>query len=719
MQKTPNRSSLPTEKQILEFINHNSRPLGKRDFVRYFRLSTSNRRMLVGLLEDLVKEGKIQRGRNRRYVSNDYLPSVSVVEVKGLDDDGEAILKLSDKHFEKSKEKIFLNSKPVIKPAPGIGDKLLVKLKAKKYGYEARIIKRLQKDPINLIGLFHSQPDCGLVTPSDRRLKTKFIINTKETNGAVDGELVECETISGREFGLPRARIIKIFGNSKNVNAITASIISKHGIPQQFTEPAFLQAQNSKAVPPKNRTDIRHIPLVTIDDKNARDFDDAVWAERTKNNDGWHIIVAIADVSHYVRQNDPLDQAARNRGNSVYFPNTVIPMLPEKLSNGWCSLLPNEDRPCLAVDIWIDDAGNKKRHKFSRCIMRSAARLTYSEVQDSYNQKKEIDSNISFNLISNLYGTFFSLDNHKKKRGAIDLDKQEYHFSLSQEGSIVGIEKRVRLDSHRLIEEFMILANQCAAETLESNNALCMYRTHERPDTISVRDLRKYLKLLGIKFGDGQSVRPRHFCQLIEKTKDRKDALGIQDAILRCQSRAVYSPKNIGHFGLALRRYAHFTSPIRRYSDLLVHRALINSLNTPNREPENDNLETFIEYGSHISMTERRAMAAERELFDRMAALYFWNQEGNTFSGYVTGVERFGLFVEINEVGACGFIPVSTLEVGYHQFDEVRRCLFNERTNTKFQLGDYINVRLKEVNLATGGLMLEVKQKEKNFNTKN
>jgi len=236
-----------------------------------------------------------------------------------------------------------------------------------------------------------------------------------------------------------------------------------------------------------------------------------------------------------------------------------------------------------------------------------------------------------------------------------------------------------------------------------------MYRTHERPDSISVKVLRKYLKLLGIKFGDGPSVRPSHFVQLIEKTKDRKDALGIQDAILRCQSRAVYSPKNIGHFGLALRRYAHFTSPIRRYSDLLVHRALISSLETPNRELGNDNFETFIECGSHISMTERRAMAAERELFDKMAGLYLWNQEGNTFSGYITSVERFGLFVEINEVGACGFIPVSTLGADYYRFDENRRCLFNERTNKKFQLGDYINVRLKEVNLATGGLVLEVK----------
>ncbi|MEE2654314.1 MAG: ribonuclease R [Pseudomonadota bacterium] len=709
------RNSLPTEKQLIEFIKKGKRPISRRELVKHFKLTTSNRRALGVLLENLVNDGKIHRGRGKNYFSPDHVPSVSILQVTGLDDGGEPILKLADKRFEKSKKKIYVNNRSLSGPAPGVGDRVLAKLEPNKHGFSARVIKVLESSPNNFIGVFNSQSDCGLVDPSDRRLKATFIINNKEINGASDGDLVQCETVPGYEIGHPHARILKSFGNSKLATAIIPAIIAKHEIPYRFNKVELVKAKQSGATSMKNRVDLRHIPFVTVDDETARDFDDAVWAQRTPNDNGWHILIAIADVSSYVTPGDPLDKVARDRGNSVYFPNTVIPMLPEDLSNGWCSLVPNEDRPCLAVDILIDDQGNKQKHKFIRCMIRSAARLTYSEVQDIHNRTLEPNNNISNELIENLFGAFFSLNQNKNNRGTINFDRPEHQISLSKAGSVLGIGERHRLDSHRLIEEFMVLANVCAAETLEKFKTPCMYRDHEEPTPERVVALRKYLKFLKIKLGGGQTVKPRDFSILIEKIKNRPDFLGIQDAILRCQSQAFYSPNNFGHFGLALRRYAHFTSPIRRYSDLLVHRALITALNLGTGGLEADDIDDFDKIGEHISMTERRAIAAERDAFDRLVASYLYDQEGSLFDAHIMGVERFGLFAEIVGIGVSGFMPISLLKDGYYQFDSDRRTLFTEGTRKKYCLGDSIKVRLKEVNIATGRLLLEpVKQYRNN-----
>ncbi|NKB20622.1 MAG: ribonuclease R [Alphaproteobacteria bacterium] len=713
--------SLPTEEALVELINKSGKALGRRELARHFKLATSDRRALGAILETLSETGKIRRGRNRRYMATNHLPSVSVLEVSGLDDDGEIILRPTDQRFDKAPPRIRVNTRGLKGPAPGIGDKVLARLEQKRGGYLAHIIKRLEQRPSNIIGIFRQQPDSGIVEPADRRLKTNFLIDNRDTADAEDGELVECETVSGREHGLPLARIIARFGDSEDPSSIIPALIAKHEIPKTFPSAALRQAEQAKAASMEGRDDFRDIPLVTIDDETARDFDDAVWAERNESDNGWHLIVAIADVASYVRSDDALDKVAQERGNSVYFPTTVIPMLPEELSNGWCSLVPNQDRPCLAVEIWIDDNGHKTGHKFRRAMMRSAARLTYIQVQNTRDGILEDNCPpIAIDVVPNLYGAFKALDNARHARGVIDLDLAERKIAIDRDGAITGVDVRIRLDSHRLIEEFMILANVCAAETLEAVKMPCMYRIHDDPAADRVAALRKYLKTIDLDLSGGQAVRPRHFATLLQNAKDRPDFMGIQDAILRCQSQAVYSPNNVGHFGLALRRYAHFTSPIRRYSDLLVHRALIRGLNLGDDGLGIEDADDFSRIGEHISTTERRAMAAERDAFDRLATIYLSNRVGAEFNARITGVERFGLFAELLDIGASGLIPVSTLEGGYYRLDTDRRGLFLDGSNSGYKLGQFLRVLLKEANVATGGLLIEPaeQQTEKNKGTK-
>ncbi|MBK18025.1 MAG: ribonuclease R [Rhodospirillaceae bacterium] len=699
--------ALPTEEALFELIEKSNRPLGRRELARHFKLATSDRRALGAMLETLAGAGKIQRGRNRRYMANDRLPSVSVLEVKGIDEDGDPVLRPVDRKFANSSIRIHLNMRDLKGPAPGIGDRVLARLETIRDGYKARVIKRLEKRRSNVIGIFRRQPDSGIVEPGDRHFKSNLLINSRDTAGAEDGDVVECELLTGREHGLPLARVIKSFGRSTVPSAIIHAIIAQHDIPTGFPKDALRQAEESGPIALEDRLDLRDIPLVTVDDETARDFDDAVWAERNEKDDGWHIIVAIADVSAYVRPEDDLDKSARERGNSVYFPNAVVPMLPEALSNGWCSLVPDEDRACLSVEILINDRGEKLSHKFHRSMMRSAARLSYNQLQairdETYNKELPIEPD----LVGALYGAFDTLERARINRGVLDLDLPERKISVSDQGQISGIEKRVRLDSHRLIEEFMILANVCAAETLESMNMPCMYRIHDEPAADRLVALRKYLKTLGLNLAGGQAVRPRHFASLLRKAQNRPDSLGIQDAILRCQAQARYSLDNTGHFGLALRRYAHFTSPIRRYSDLLVHRALIGALKLGDDGINREAADNFPELADHISMTERRAMSAERNAFDRLATTFLANQEGALFSARITGVERFGLFVEFVETGASALVPVSSLGDGYYRFDSNRRGLFLDGSTKGFYLGQSMMVRLLEANLATGGLLAE------------
>ncbi|MDE1904363.1 MAG: VacB/RNase II family 3'-5' exoribonuclease, partial [Alphaproteobacteria bacterium] len=438
-------------------------------------------------------------------------------------------------------------------------------------------------------------------------------------------------------------------------------------------------------------------------------FDDAVWAAPDPDRDGgWHALVAIADVAHYVRAGDALDATARDRGNSVYFPDRVVPMLPEALSNELCSLKPGVDRACMTVDLWIDADGQLTRHQFRRGLMRSAARLTYEEAQAAADGRpNDKTAPLLDRVLKPLYGVYRALERARAARGTLDLDIPERRILLDPSGRIARIEPRDRLDSHKLIEELMIAANVAAAETLERLKQPCMYRVHDSPDPERLAALARFLDGIGIHgltLARGQVVRPQHFNAILRRAKGTPYERLVNALVLRSQAQAEYSPENLGHFGLSLRRYAHFTSPIRRYADLLVHRALISGHHFGRDglpQPAGD----FKAIGAHISMTERRAAAAERSAADRYTAAFLAERVGAEFAARINGVTRAGLFITLDETGADGLIPIRTLPGDYYIHDEAHHSLKGRRSGRTYVLGDPVRVRLAEADTVTGSLL--------------
>ncbi|MGQ0676352.1 MAG: ribonuclease R, partial [Rhodospirillales bacterium] len=501
-------------------------------------------------------------------------------------------------------------------------------------------------------------------------------------------------------------------GSMDNPRAFSLIAIHTHDIPVAFPAEALAEAERALPVPLGKRTDLCAVPLVTIDGADARDFDDAVWAEPDPDPDnrgGWHAVVAIADVAWYVRPGGALDRAARRRGNSVYFPDRVVPMLPEKLSNDLCSLRPNEDRAVLAVHLWFDGDGNKRGHRFLRGLMRSSARLTYEQVQAAQDGRPDDGTAPLLEpVIRPLYGAFRALVSERERRGTLDLDVPERKAVLDDQGRVTAIDRRQRLDSHRLIEELMIAANVAAAETLERARQPCMYRVHDAPTLEKAEALRDFLGPLGYRLAKGQVLKPIQFTHILKQARGRPEAQVVNEVVLRSQALAQYSPDNIGHFGLALRRYAHFTSPIRRYADLMVHRGLIAGLELgegglPRGEPED-----FAALGDLLSDCERRAVSAERDAADRYVASFLAGRVGESFPGRVSGVTRFGLFVSLSETGADGLVPISSLPRDYYDHDERGHRLVGRSTGRQYRLGEAAEVRLKEANPATGGLIFEL-----------
>ena len=495
-------------------------------------------------------------------------------------------------------------------------------------------------------------------------------------------------------------------GEPRSVSLIA---IHTHDIPNAFPDDAVAQAQQSGAAPLDQREDLRSIPLITIDGADARDFDDAVWAEADKdpsNPGGWWCMVAIADVSWYVRPGDALDKEAYKRGNSVYFPDRVVPMLPEELSNGWCSLKPNEDRPCIAVKFRITKDGTVLEQRFLRGLMRSAMRLTYERIQEARDGLQDLDLlPLMETVVAPLYGAWKSLFVAREARGALELDIPERKVVLSTEGQVIGISPRQRLDSHRLIEDFMIQANVCAAIELERLHQPCMYRVHDTPSLEKLEGLREFLNTLEMSLPKGQAPRPAQFNHILAQVKDTANEVLVNEVILRSQAQAIYAPENLGHFGLGLARYAHFTSPIRRYADLLVHRALVSGLKLGDGALPADAVAEFPAQGEHISMTERRAATAEREAVDRYVTAYLSSKVGATFVGRISGVARFGLFITLTETGADGLIPASSLPDDMYIHDETLHALIGKRTRRMYQLGATIEVTLREANAITGGMV--------------
>jgi ribonuclease R len=479
---------------------------------------------------------------------------------------------------------------------------------------------------------------------------------------------------------------VEKLGDTADPRSISLIAIHTAGIPTVFPPEAIALAEGAQPVQLGERTDLRELPLVTIDGADARDFDDAVWAEPDgdpANEGGWHIVVAIADVSWYVRPGDALDEEARRRGNSVYFPDRVVPMLPEALSNELCSLKPDVERACLAVHMWLDKDGRKLRHRFVRGLMRSVARLTYEQVQKAADGRPDAATKpLADGVIRPLYGAYGALDRERRKRGTLELDLPELRVVIGGDGHVEGIAPRARLDSHKLIEEFMIAANVAAAETLEQMRQPCMYRVHDAPDPARVEALRQFVEGLedaGLTLPRGQSVRPRQFNQLLRRAEDTPYRAVVNELVLRSQAQAVYAPVNIGHFGLALKRYAHFTSPIRRYADLLVHRALVAGCRfgeggLPPVDPAD-----FAATGEHISETERRAAGAERSAIDRYVVAFLADKVGATFAGRIVGGTRAGLFVRLTETAADGLVPMGSLPGDFYVVDENRHRLVGRR----------------------------------------
>ncbi|HEV8014246.1 MAG TPA: ribonuclease R [Stellaceae bacterium] len=639
------------------------------------------------------------------------LPEIGGIEIAAIDIDGDLRGRpiIGDRVYQ---EEVMVITEPGA-TALGVGERALVRFaRGEGGGWEARIIRPLDAAPDRIVGIYRLGRDGGRIEPTDRKQRREFEVARADSKDALEGEIVVAVIKPSSGFGPPEARIVERIGDSTNPRAFSLIAIHSHDIPTEFPAEAQGLAAAAQPVALGARDDLRAIPLVTIDGADARDFDDAVWAEPDPEKEGgWHAIVAIADVAWYVRGDDALDREAERRGNSAYFPDRVVPMLPEALSNELCSLKPGVDRACMAAHLWFDDQGHIHRHRFVRGLMRSAARFTYEEVQQAIDATpSDQAAPLLAPVLRPLYGAFAALDRARRQRGALELDLPERRIQLDDNGKVARIEPRARLDSHRLIEEFMIAANVAAAETLERLRRPCLYRIHDAPDPVKIAALSEFLAELGIpgvKLAKGQVVRPRHFNEILRKIAGSPYAAVVPQLVLRSQAQAVYSPTNIGHFGLGLRHYAHFTSPIRRYADLIVHRALLAALALDAAEaaaPAKD----LVAVGEHVSMTERRAAAAERNAADRYIAAYLADRVGAQFAGRINGVTRAGLFVTLAETGADGLIPIRSLPADYYHHDEARHRLVGRRFGRSFSLGEPVTVRLAEANTVTGSLRFDL-----------
>ncbi len=692
----PIPGTLPTREAVRAFVAASPGRVGKREIAREFGIGPELKGELRAMLADLSKDGAIAPAGHRRFTPPGRLPDATVVRVTGTDADGEPIARPIDWEGDGPPPMILMHPERRGQPALAPGERVLARLRPIGNGkYEGRTLKRLSDAPGRILGVFRPNPNGGgRVLPTDRRAKAEWRIPPGEEGGAEADEIVSATPLPDAGLGLKPARITERLGKMGDARSVSLICILTHDIPTEFTEEALAAARRARATPLGKREDLRGLGLITIDGEDARDFDDAVFAEREA--DGFRLVVAIADVAHYVRPGSPLDRAAWTRGNSCYFPDRVVPMLPEELSNGWCSLRPDEDRGCLFVEMRIDGAGRKTAHRFGRGLMRSHARMTYTQVQESHDAGEA--------RFDTLYGAFEKLLHARQARGTLDLDLPERQVFLV-DGRVEKILPRPRFDSHKLIEEFMILANVAAAEELERLHRPCMYRVHAPPSEEKLEALRTLLHGMGISLPPGDALHPRDLDRVLKKVAGTEEAPLVNEIVLRAQMQASYSPDNIGHFGLALTRYAHFTSPIRRYADLLVHRALISGLKLGPGGLDTEEPARFPETAEHISATERRAALAERDAIDRYLAAYMADRVGATFPARISGVQRFGVFITVLDSGASGLIPMSGLGDDFYVYDEASQSLSGRRTRVTWHLAQEVEVRLVEASPVTGGMI--------------
>jgi len=705
---------IPTKEEILTWISDNPTQTSKRDIARAFGIKGAARIDLKRILKQLESEGHLQK-RRKTYRDPDSLPPVSVLQVMEPDSHGDLFARPVEWHGETDEPRILLMLKSS-DPALGANDRILARLtevKGQDYRYEGRLIRRIGSNPVRLLGVFRKYAEGGRIVPIDKGGDKEWQVSECDVNGAKDGELVEAERTGPKNrMGLPNARVIARLGDPSQPKAISLIAIHQHGIPDAFPDEVIAEADKARPAPLGKREDLRDMPLITIDPADARDHDDACYAhpDDDPKNKGGHVVwVAIADVAHYVTPGSALDREAWKRGNSTYFPDRVVPMLPDRLSGDLCSLHEGVPRACIAVRMVLDAHGQKISHRFTRAMMESAASLNYQEVQDAIDgQPNNKTKPLLSPVLEPLYAAYYALRTARKHRQPLDLDLPERKIVLSDEGKVVSVDFRERLDAHRMIEEFMVLANVAAAEELVAKRTPLLFRVHEEPSPEKLEALREVAQSAGLVLAKGQVLQTRHLNNLLEQAEGTEFDEQINLSTLRSMTQAYYGQENFGHFGLALKNYAHFTSPIRRYSDLIVHRALISANKWGKDGLSEAEIERLEETAKHISETERRSMMAERDTTDRYLAAYLSERVGAEFNARISGIAKFGVFARLDETGADGLIPVRTIGREYYRFDPDSQTLTGEETGLTLGLGVPVTVRLAEAVPVTGGLTLEL-----------
>ncbi|MGG7567246.1 ribonuclease R [Rhodovulum sp. DZ06] len=707
----------PTRDEILDWVRRNPQSATKRDIAKAFGIKGAERVELKRVLREMAEDGLIDTRRRRASIKG-ALPPVAVLIAGAPDADGDVFATPEHWEGEDAAPRIIIRSARQGESF-GEGDRILCKLEetpeAEDHAFAAKVIKKIGSGPKRIMGVYRADQRGGRVVPVSKGEAKDWLVPEGKQGDAQDGELVEAELLpkSRHSYGPPRVQVVKVLGDPMAPRAVSLIAIEEHGIPTDWPQDALDEAEAAAPVELGEREDLRGIPLLTIDPADARDHDDAVCAlpdEDPENEGGWIVWVAIADVAHYVRPGSSIDKEARRRGNSTYFPDRVVPMLPEALSADLCSLHEGVDRACIAVRMVLDADGKKIAHRFTRGLMRSAASLTYQQAQAADDGKLDADTEALAGPLADLYAAWRAATAQKGRRQPLDLDLPERKIELSEEGEVLNVSFRDRLDAHRLIEEFMILANVCAAETLNGARRAAVYRVHEEPGPEKVDALREQAESVGLALARGQVTTTAQFNRLLDQAAGTDFAEFINISVLRAQTQAYYGTEALGHFGLNLRLYAHFTSPIRRYADLIVHRALIavhegdGAPDGPRPEDEQELRET----AQHISFTERRSMNAERDTNDRYLSAFLRDRVGAEFEGKVAGIARFGIFVKLDETGADGLVPIGSIGGEYWHHDADSQVLIGDRSGTVISLGQRARVKLLEAIPVTGGLLFEL-----------
>ncbi len=707
----------PSRDEILTYVSENPEHSGKRELAKAFGLKGPDRLWLKDMLRDLQDEGLLEKKAKKLKRPGD-LPHMVVLDVVSRDPDGLLVARPAEWPAD-------LGAAPLVAirtqrqgrgPAPGIGDRILTKTFANEEkggpSYTGRVVKIFDKQRDAVLGVLRHLSDGGFRMEPVERRQPELVIDEDDLNGAKPGDLVEVAPLRHARYGLPKGKVVEVVGSLTSEKAVSMIAIHSHDIPHVFPHAVIAEAEACLAASLDGREDWRDLPLITIDPTDAKDHDDAVHAmadEDAGNPGGVIATVAIADVAAYVRRGSALDEEALKRGNSCYFPDRVVPMLPERISNDLCSLRESEDRPALAVRMTFSADGRKIRHSFHRVTMRSHAKLSYDQAQAAIDgAPDEKTAPFLEAILRPLWAAYKVLKRGRDSRQPLELDLPERKIVLKEDGTVDRVTIPDRLDAHKLIEEFMIQANVAAAETLEAKSQPLIYRIHEEPSLAKQESLREFLTTVGLSLARGPQLRPAQFNGILAAASGSEHDELINEVVLRAQSQALYSKDNAGHFGLNLKRYAHFTSPIRRYADLIVHRALISALNLGKdglTKGEEGRLE---EIAALISATERRAMAAERETVDRLIAAHLATRVDETFTGRISGVTKSGLFVQLPQFGTDGFVPISTLGNDYYIYDEAAHALVGERSRKGFRLADTVDVKLVEIAPMAGSLRFEM-----------